>query len=51
MKRARRYVARAVYVVLFVALAPLSIVKTLLELFFEFCDDQLDFLEAIADDE
>ena len=51
MKRARRYAARAVYTVLFVALAPLAIVKILLDSFFEFCIDQLDFLEAVADDE
>jgi hypothetical protein len=51
MKRARRYAAMAVYTVLFVALAPLAIVKILLDSFFEFCIDQLDFLEAIADDE
>jgi hypothetical protein len=51
MKRARRYAAMAVYTVLFVALAPLAIVKILLDSFFEFCIDQLDFLEAVADDE
>ena len=51
MKRARRYAAMAVYTVLFVALAPLAIVKIRLHAFFEFCVDQLDFLEAIADDE
>jgi len=41
----------AVYTVLFVALAPLATVKILLDLSFEFCIEQLDFLEAIADDE
>ena len=51
MKRAKRYSAMAVYTVLFVALAPLAIVKILLDSFLEFCINQLDFLEAIADDE
>jgi hypothetical protein len=51
MKRARRYAAMAAYTVLFVALAPFAIVKILLDSFFEFCIDQLDFLEAVVDDE
>jgi hypothetical protein len=51
MKRARRLVAMAVYTVLFVALAPFAVVKIILDSFFEFCIDQLDFLEAVADDE
>jgi len=51
MKRARRYAAMTIYTVLFVAMVPLAIVKILLDSFFEFCIDQLDFLEAIADDE
>jgi hypothetical protein len=41
----------AVYTVLFVVLAPLAFVKILLDSSFEFCIDQLDFLEAVADDE
>jgi hypothetical protein len=51
MKLLGRYAAMAVYTVLFVALAPLAIVKIVIDSFFEFCIDQLDFLEAIADDE
>ena len=41
----------AVYTVLFVALAPFAIAKILLDSLFDFCIDQLDFLEAVADDE
>ena len=50
MKAARRYLARTIYVVLFVALFPFAIVKIILDSFFGLCVETLDSLEVIADE-
>jgi hypothetical protein len=51
MKRARRYAAKVLLVVIPVALLPLALVKIALDFLFEEVVGNLDFLEAIADDE
>lgn len=50
MKTARRYLARTLYVTLFIALFPFAIVKIILDSFFEACVETLDSLEVIADE-
>ena len=50
MKTARRYLARTVYVLLYVGLLPFAIVKIILDWFFETCVETLDSLEVIADE-
>ena len=50
MKKARRYLARAIYVVLFVAVLPFAIVKIILDWFFETWVETLDDLKAIIDE-
>jgi lipopolysaccharide export LptBFGC system permease protein LptF len=50
VKTVRRYLARTIYVVLFVALFPFAIVKIVLDSFFETCVETLDSLEWIADE-
>jgi hypothetical protein len=50
VKKARRYLARTLYVALFVALFPFAIVKIVLDSFFETCVETLDSLEWIADE-
>ena len=49
MNTARRYLARTVYVLLYVGLLPFAIVKVILDSFFETCVETLDSLEAIID--
>jgi len=51
MKRARRYGARAILFVLLVAASPFALVKIALDFFFGEVVGDLDFLEAVADDE
>jgi hypothetical protein len=51
MKRARRYAAKVLLVVILLALLPLALVKIALDFLFEKVIGDLDFLEAVADDE
>ena len=51
MKRARRYAAKILLVVIPVAFVPLGLLKIALDFLFEKVIGVLDFLEAVADDE
>lgn len=51
MKRARRYAAKVLLIVIPVALLPLALVKIALDFLFDEVAGNLDGLEAIADDE
>jgi hypothetical protein len=52
MKRARRYAARSVFFVLFVAASPFAITKILADALFDFAVvPMLESLEVIANDE
>ena len=50
MKTARRYLARTLYVLIYLAAAPLAIAFVVFGAMFEFCAGMLDSLEAIAND-